>query len=163
MLDCILKPSMERASIFSIANGARSSSETYSEAFSPLNDDDKSAHLPFFFLPRAALPPPPTKASMPRLSNRSYLSADSRADPASKAICCIILPLTSSKGISLLACIDNFSIPTEAKPCNISIIPEPISAGSTIGEEVCMTKLQLFFASLNRAGFIDRRNPPSCV
>ncbi|QCE11267.1 hypothetical protein DEO72_LG10g2500 [Vigna unguiculata] len=82
---------------------------------------------------------------------------------ASHATCCIVFPVISSSNINSLACIESFSIPTEAKLGKTSIIPEPISAGTTTGLDTYMIKLPPLLEFLKSEGFIKRRKPPSFV
>nr|GMD45926.1 hypothetical protein DEO72_LG10g2500 [Ipomoea batatas] len=57
----------------------------------------------------------------------------------------------------------NFSIPLDAQHSNISIILEPITAGSTTEQETCMINLAAFFALLKSNGFIERKKPSFSV
>ncbi|KAF7837930.1 uncharacterized protein G2W53_006412 [Senna tora] len=94
--DCILKPSIESASILSIANGARSSNEPNSEP-----------------------------VSLPTEVELNLLDSNPDDDPF-RPSCAQVM------GINFFACIESFSIPTEAKHCRISTIPEPISVGKDL-------------------------------
>uniref|UniRef100_A0A2P2N1T3 Uncharacterized protein n=1 Tax=Rhizophora mucronata TaxID=61149 RepID=A0A2P2N1T3_RHIMU len=161
MLDCILNPSIERASILSMAKGARYSRDAHSEPVSlptelelnllDLGADDLSFMLSFHS---------PISSSC---GNKLCLSGPSRANEVSHATCCIVFPVISSKGISFFASIESFSIPTDANCCSISFIPEPISAGTTTGLETCMIKLPPSLDFLKSEVLMDRKNPPFFV
>lgn len=82
---------------------------------------------------------------------------------ASSATSCNVFPEISSKGINFFVCRDKFLIPTEDKFSRMSLILEPISAGSTTGVETCIIRLPTMLAFLKSKGFIDLRKPPPFV